>query len=112
IGPFSITFLRTKHPVPCFGMRITDGESTFVYTADTAYQEEWIEFAKDADLLITDCNFYAEQNGEDAGHMTSSEGGWIAAEANVKQLILSHLPQYGDQQNLIKEAKEHYKGSI
>src|SRR5690625_4439679 len=37
VGPFMITFLKTNHVVPCFGMRITDGENVFVYTADTAF---------------------------------------------------------------------------
>src|SRR5699024_2430396 len=27
IGPFEISFLKTVHPVPCFGMRITDGDN-------------------------------------------------------------------------------------
>ncbi|MFD2630324.1 MBL fold metallo-hydrolase [Oceanobacillus kapialis] len=112
IGPFTISFLETNHPVPCFGMRITDGEHTVVYTADTSFKEEWIPFSEGADLLITDCNFYAEQDGEKAGHMTSKQGGEIANKAGVKTLVLSHLPQYGDRDQLIKEAKEEYNGSI
>lgn len=112
IGPFTITFLRTKHPVPCFGMRITDGEEVIVYTADTAYQNEWIEFAAHADLLITDCNFYEAQDGTDAGHMNSKEGAIIASKANVGELILSHLPQYGDNEQLVTEAKNYYDGNI
>src|SRR5699024_7062969 len=44
LGPFFIRFLKTKHSVSCFGMRITDGESTIVYTADSAFQKEWIPF--------------------------------------------------------------------
>src|SRR5699024_1817094 len=31
LGPFFIRFLQTNHPVPCFGMRITDGTHTIVY---------------------------------------------------------------------------------
>lgn len=112
VGPFAITFLKTIHPVPCFGMRITDGKHVIVYTADTSYQETWIEFAKNADLLITDCNFYADQDGHKAGHMTSKEGGMIAEKANVGKLILSHLPQYGDHKQLFQEASQEYKGSI
>src|SRR5690625_433624 len=30
IGPFMISFLKTIHPVPCYGMRITDGKHTIV----------------------------------------------------------------------------------
>ncbi|WP_010093681.1 MBL fold metallo-hydrolase [Ornithinibacillus scapharcae] len=112
VGPFSITFQKTKHPVPCYGMRITDGQSVIVYTADTSYQEDWIAFSKDADLLITDCNFYANQDGSGAGHMTSKEGGHIASEANVKELILSHLPQYGNREDLIQQASEVFNGKI
>lgn len=112
IGPFTITFLRTRHPVPCFGMRITDGESVIVYTADSSYQEEWGTFAKNADLLITDCNYYAGLDGSKAGHMNSEEVGRIASMANVKKLLLSHLPQYGDREKLVVEAKQYYNGDI
>lgn len=112
VGPFNITFLKTVHPVPCYGMRITDGESSIVYTADTSYQKEWTDFCKDVDLLIADCNFYANQDGASAGHLTSKEVGTIASEANVKELILSHLPHYGDHQQLLKEASEQFHNRI
>ncbi|ALX48684.1 MBL fold metallo-hydrolase [Lentibacillus amyloliquefaciens] len=112
IGPFTITFLQTDHPVPCYGMRITDGETVLVYTADTAFKEEWYDFAKDADFLITDCNFYENQDGSGAGHMTSKEGAMIAEKAKAGKLILSHLPQYGDNNDLVKEAEQYFNGSI
>lgn len=112
IGPFTITFLKTKHPVTCYGMRITDGHTVIVYTADTAYQDSWNQFAKDADLLITDCNFYGHQNAHQAGHMTSREAATIAKDACVKELLLSHLPQFGEQTRLVQEASEHFSGPI
>lgn len=112
IGPFSITFIRTKHSVPCFGMRITDGEKTIVYTADSAYQEAWIPFCENADLLIADSNFYKGQKNEKAGHMTSEEVGYIAKQSNVKHLLLSHLPQFGDREKMIDEAKLCFQGEI
>lgn len=112
IGPFSITFLQTNHPAICFGMRISDGESVLVYTADTSFKEEWIEFAAHADVIITDCNFYADQDGTEAGHMNSSEGAMIADQASIETLILSHLPQYGDNEQLVQEAKQYFNGHI
>lgn len=112
IGPFCITFFKTDHPVSCYGMRITDGEKVIVYTADTAFNEAWYDFAEGADLLITDCNFYAEQNSRDAGHMTSKEGASIAEQAKVNELLLSHLPQYGDCNQLVDEAKTVFSGKI
>ncbi|MFB4167112.1 MBL fold metallo-hydrolase [Virgibacillus sp. JSM 102003] len=112
IGPISITFLKTNHPVPCYGMRITDGESVIVYTADTSFKEEWYEFANNAGLLITDCNFYESQDGSSAGHMNSKDAAMIAKEAHVQELLLSHLPQFGDNYDLVKEASNYFKGEI
>lgn len=112
IGPFFIRFLRTKHSVPCFGMRITDGTSTIVYTADSAYQKEWIKFCQNADLLLAECNFYAGQDAASSGHMTSTEVGTIAKNAHVGEVILTHLPHFGAHKNLIKEAADIYQGKI
>ncbi|HLR64060.1 MAG TPA: MBL fold metallo-hydrolase [Pseudogracilibacillus sp.] len=112
LGPFTIRFIKTKHSVPCYGMKITDGDTTIVYTADSAYMDDWIDFSRHADLLITDCNFYQKQKASDAGHMTSEEGAYIAKEADVKELLLSHLPQFGDQSLLVKEAQSIFQGPI
>lgn len=112
IGPFFIRFLKTNHSVPCYGMRITDGTSTIVYTADSAYQEEWIKFAKHADLLLSECNFYANQNGKELGHMTSKDVGVIARRANVKEVILTHLPHFGNHGQLVEEVANEYNGKI
>src|SRR5690625_5065557 len=112
VGPFFIRFLRTSHAVPCFGMRITDGKKTLVYTADSAYQDEWIPFCLNADVLISDCNFYAGQDAKKAGHMTSVEAATIAKKANIKPLVLSHLPHFGEHERLMKEASEIYDGKI
>lgn len=112
LGPFFIRFLKTKHSVPCYGMRITDGDNTIIYTADTAFQESWIPFCKDADLLLADTNFYATMDAASSGHMTSEEVGKIAEAANVKEVILTHLPHFGDHQQLIKETQNVYSNKV
>ncbi|MGR9050896.1 MBL fold metallo-hydrolase [Halobacillus faecis] len=112
VGPFSIQFQKTNHPVPCYGMRISDGDDTAVYTADTSYFKEWATFARNADLLITDTNFYKGMDGRKAGHMTSTEAATIAEEANVKNLWLSHLPHFGQLTKLRQEAEGIFGGTI
>lgn len=112
IGPFHIRFLRTKHSVPCYGMRITDGTNTLVYTADTAYFDEWKTFAKDADVLLSECNFYAGMDARAAGHLSSTEVAEIASGANVGEVILTHLPHFGDLAQLVAEVKEYYMGEV
>jgi len=112
IGPFTVTFLKTIHSVECYAFRIEAGGKTLVYTADSAYQEAMIDFAKGADLLLSECNFYAHMDGSKAGHMNSLEAGRIAKEASVGKLILTHLPHAGNLEDLVREAGEIYNGPI
>src|SRR5699024_5685393 len=101
VGPFSIRFMKTKHPVPCYGMRISDGEKTIVYTADTAYCDAWIDFVRRADLHGRDCKFYGRRGGSQAGEMLSAEGASVAAEAGVGAVLSSYLAQDGNQADLV-----------
>ncbi|QFT88286.1 ribonuclease Z [Bacillus sp. THAF10] len=112
IGPFMIEFLKTTHPVPCYAMKVSAGNKSFVYTADSSYQESFISFTSGADLLISECNLYAHQDGTNPGHMNSHDAANIAEGAGVPQLLLTHLPHFGNPLQLVKEASERYKGKI
>jgi ribonuclease BN (tRNA processing enzyme) len=111
-GPFQLRFLKTNHPVPCYAMRIEAGGRSVIYTADTSYKEELVTFSENADLLICECNFYGHQNGKNAGHMTSLDAGTLASIAMVKNLLLTHLPHYGELRKLKEEASTKYAGPI
>lgn len=106
IGPFDITFLLTVHPVPAYAMRIVERDSgkTLVYTADTAYFDALPQFARRADLLITDTNFLKRKTGT-IMHMTTTQSGLLAKDAGVKNLLISHLPQAVDFNQLKKETE-------
>lgn len=112
VGPFQISFLKTEHPAPCYAMRIEAAGKVIVYTADSAFKEEFIQFSQSADVLLCECNFYGHQNGKSAGHMNSLEAGSLAANAGVKQLILTHLPHYGKLSELLREASGEFAGII
>ncbi|MBS4171973.1 MBL fold metallo-hydrolase [Bacillus sp. FJAT-49736] len=112
LGPFTISFLKTKHPVPCYAMRIEADGKVFVYTADTSYLDAFPAFSKDADVLLCECNFYGNMDGSAAGHMTSYDAGNLASLSGAKRLVLTHLPQYGDLEQLKTEANEKYSGEV
>ncbi|MBS4204125.1 MBL fold metallo-hydrolase [Lederbergia citrea] len=112
IGPFEIEFIKTKHPVACFAMRVSAGGKTLIYTADSAYFTELAEFAEKADIVLCESNFYKGMDGAAAGHMTSEEAGTLAAKAGVGKLVLTHLPHFGDHQQLVAEAKEQFTGEV
>lgn len=103
VGPFEITAMKTLHPVPCFALRIEEVNTgkVLVFTADSGYLEGFIPFSKHADLLLADTNFFHGMENHRV-HMTATEVGRIAKEAQVKKLVLTHLPQQGDL-DLLKE---------
>ena len=107
VGPFEIQFLKTVHPVICYAMRIVERATgqVLVYTGDTGYFAGLVDFSKDADILLADVYFFKDK-AKMPNHLSSVEAGEIAAQANVKKLILTHLPQVGDLQVLREEAQE------
>ncbi|MCT2535592.1 MBL fold metallo-hydrolase [Aquibacillus koreensis] len=112
IGPFRFKFQKTSHPAPCYAMRITNGEKTIVYTADTSYMSNLVSFSEGADLILAECSFYEHQDGGKAGHMNSKECGELARKANVPELILSHLPHFGELNQLVEEVENYYSGDV
>lgn len=111
IGPFDITFTKTVHPIICYAMRITERKTgqTLVFTGDTGWFNGLVDFSKDADMLLADVYFFSDKSNM-PNHLSSLEAGRIAREAKVKQLVLTHLPQFGDLEQLRQEAADEAQG--
>ncbi|WP_414469441.1 ribonuclease Z [Methanobacterium sp. ACI-7] len=86
-----------------------------VYSGDTSPARQMIEFAHGADLLIHESTFEAKYNDRayEMGHSTSTQAAEIAKNANVKNLILTHVStRYKESDSLEAEAKEIFGNSI
>ena len=113
IGPFQVRMKKTKHSVPCYAFVLEADGKKLAYTADTAYFPELVPFFKDTHVLLCECNFYEgmEAAGK-AGHMTSIQAGELARKAAVQTLILTHLPHFGNREELAEQAAKAYTGKI
>lgn len=105
VGPFCITFIENFHPVETYGMKIECEGKSIIYTSDTSFSEELVGFAIGTDLLIAESSLYEGMDGKGSGHMTAEEAGVLAARANAKQTILTHLPHYGELEELLVSAR-------
>jgi ribonuclease Z len=79
-----------------------------VYTGDSAPCESTIEAAKGADLLIHEGTFDSSMEAEarERNHSTVADAAWVARDAGVKRLVITHLsPRYSDTAPLKKEAR-------
>lgn len=106
------SFIRTVHPIYTLAVKAEWEGKKWVYTADTAFFEGLIPFVQGADLLLTECNFYLGQDGSKPGHMNAGEVGRLARDAEVKKVILTHLPHVGRQEDLVQQVRSIYSGPV
>ncbi len=111
LGPLRLTFLRTRHPVYCLATKVVDPSGrTLVYTADGALTEELVAFCQGADLVVAECSLYAGVSGEGPGHMNADDVAALGRRAQPKRLVLSHLPLYGDRNDLLAPVRRGWDG--
>lgn len=76
-----------------------------VYSGDTKPCKNVLEISKNADVLIHDGTFLEEEEGK--SHADVKQAAKIAKEANVKQLILTHISRrYTNVKELEEEARK------
>lgn len=110
-GDLEITFGRMKHPVMCYGVAVSDGKRKFVFSGDTSWDPESAKFFNGADVLMLDAGLLAREKTEGAAHLTAEECGLAAKQANVCRLLLTHLWPRHDVNEIVTEARTHYKNA-
>ena len=121
-----------------YSYRFETKYGTIVFTGDTGPSSQLAEFAKGADILVSEALAIDEIRGrmqragqwqklsdtEKAGwemhmsqeHITPEQAGKLAADANVKTLVLSHLSASGidndDYARFVERAATTFKGKI
>lgn len=46
----------TQHPIPCIGLKISDGRSTLGWSGDTPFEPAHIDWLRNADVIVHECN--------------------------------------------------------
>lgn len=118
IGPFTVTPYPAVHPSKDpFCLRIEsddrDGHTVLTYSGDTDSCDGLVQAAQDADLFLCEA---AYQEGRDDAlrgiHLTGKRAGEAAREANVRNLLLTHLPVWNDPEVIRAEAQEVFSGGL
>lgn len=116
IGGFKVEFFAMQHRVPTVAVRVTLGQRTMTYSADSRPCDALVEAAKNADLFLCDA-LYPESQGENwvaqarrLMHPTAKEAGAMSAQAGVKMLACVHSSVLADASQILDEARLHFRG--
>jgi len=116
-----ITLFKQNHPGDSYGYRVESNGLSLVYSTDCEHKNDahcknypYLDFIRDADLLIFDAPYTHSQsigNREHWGHSSNVMGVELAARADVKKLaIFHHDPNATDEQ--ISEFFAHTRKSL
>ena len=113
VGEFKVRSMRLRHPGTTLGYRLTprEGGASLAYMTDNelgpggsyaigaGWRKELVGFLKGVDVLIHDAMYTPEELKQHAGwgHSSYTEAVELAAEAQIRRLVLfHHEPEHGD----------------
>lgn len=112
IGNMRFSFKAMAHSVETYSIIVESKSKKFVYSSDTKLCNSIYEIAKNADLLLCECNLLEKDRKEDIFHLSAIQVGEIANASKVQNLLLTHIwPEYSKDE-IIREVKTNFSGSV
>jgi len=118
IAGVEVRLTLLSHPGGAYAYRFSYGGKVLVYATDGEYQRmdaestaHYVDFFRDADLLIFDAQYSFEQvidERRDWGHSTPKMGAELARRAGVKRLALTHHDPTATDERLWNAVAEAY----
>lgn len=118
VGPFTVTPYTVAHPCPePYALRVAYdgpvGPSVLTYSGDTDHCDGLVAAARDADLFLCEAAYQEGREDHLRGiHLTGRRAGAAAAQARVRQLLLTHLPVWNSPTRARREAQLEFHGPV
>ena len=113
LGSMDVSMVRTNHPPPTLAPRVTVGDRSVTYTADTGPSDAVAAHAAGSDLLLAEASMTGRRDADSyPHHMTGAEAGTMAAAARVGRLVLTHVPAHEDPDRVLAEAESEFEGQV
>ena len=94
IDGLRVRFQPVPHYVTTYAIALQQGADgrRLVFSADCGPNDELVDFARDADLLLIEATLKEPEGDEDdpPGHLTAADAGAIGRRAGVPRLVLTH----------------------
>ena len=112
VGDMRVEFAEVSHFVATHAVAVAAGGRRFVFGADTRPTDALVEFARDADLLMTEATLGAGPTDPDAGHLSAADAGDHARRAGAHRLVLTHITDELDESAARRAAAEAFGGPV
>lgn len=97
VNTLEVEVRSVKHHIPTFGFRARYGGKTLGYSGDTFYDPSLIDFLKDCDMIIHECDF--QKTSPHRGIHTDYRKLLGLPESIKKKIFLIHYPDTVSQQD-------------
>ena len=89
---FELVGYRMLHyALESYGLRVSDGDRTLAYSADSAPCDGLVELARDADLFLCEATLAQPEQGI-RGHLTAEEALDAFASSGARRVVVIHRP--------------------
>lgn len=116
LGDARLRFRPVPHYIPSNAIELrADGSAKrLVLSADCGPNEELVEFARGADLLLIESTRVGGDDDPDGepGHLTADQAGEIARRAGVARVVLTHFSDQLDRDELRRRAESAFGGPV
>lgn len=116
IGDARLRFCAVPHYIPsnAIEMREEGSERRLVLSADCGPNDELVEFASGADLLLIEATRVGGADDPDGepGHLTAGQAGEIARRAGAARVVLTHFSDQLDRDELRRNAETALGGPV
>jgi len=91
---FTVLARRLPHyTLLTFGLRVTNGDRTLVYSGDCGPDDVLAELAQDVDLLVCEATLeHGDLDGTPRGHLSAEEAIDAFRASGARRLLLTHRP--------------------
>lgn len=101
IGAFTVSFLKMKHSVESYAIKLEAEGKTFVYSGDTGMTDYFAEFIRNCDLLLCEAAIADSNEQKKDAHLSAAQVCALSKSAKCKQVVLTHFsPGYTKEQYL------------
>ena len=99
-----------NHTATALGYRVESQGKRLAYSGDTDTCEAIMELGRDAHVLVLECSHPDERKVP--GHLTPTECGWIAHQANCRHLVLTHFYPVFKGYDIRRRVRRYFRGRL